>query len=429
MTALYFLLSQLRSLVVDGSNTLLSGLRVGGKPSVRAFCALLAMLDQAGVQFRVWFDNSVYPHLQNAGMDVYELKALIAELNRHGLLNMAPRADMGIHADCLRLNAGVVNGTDRNDSWPAPVPDIYRARLSVAAGGELIVSISAAGSGRRLASHSVSDAFQFRGLSFPALPHARNPPDLGHAWAARPKFRGRRAPGSLIVLALDASPSMDIRDTFDGRSRAAHVNDLVRATVVDLSKSAIASNCLLSVVAFSSEVQVLSPDGSGLIFSPLRAWQGAPGFNYVDAVKRNGTNIRLTLDQCNDQIDGFRQSDVAGELAMSWKNATVIMATDGEHCTEIDGRLETSKDILAHVFATINRSDDVSFGFVGLGDEADHQSLLSWSSPATPQQISLAARKNVPLQDGKLYVPIASQDANLGNIIRSFVDLASSRAV
>ena len=412
--------------VIDGSNVLLSN-RVAGTPSLRAFAALLCMLDGEGRSFKVWFDNSIYPHVREGGGDVDELKRLIAELNHHQLLNMAPRADEGIQADCKRFNAPVINGGDKNDSWRAPAPQILRCRLNVVGGKELMVYVAPAGSGKKLFSASVSRAFQFRSLAYPALADAGSPPDIGTAWAPPPKFKGRRAPGSLLVLALDASPSMDAKDTFDGRTRAVQVGDIVRDSLAALTESNIGPNLLVCILSFSGDVILVPPGGEGFIFSPIQAWLRSPMPDYTSGITRDWTNIRLALDRAADLIDGFRQSDVAQQLAQNWKNATVVMLTDGEHKTKINGQPELSKDIVTHVFATLNRSENVSFGFIGLGDKADHESLIGWSTIATPQQLTIAARKGVQLVGQRLYVKANSQDSNLGHVVRSFIDLASSR--
>lgn len=412
--------------VIDGSNVLLSN-RIAEAPSVRAFAGLLCMLDGEGKTFKVWFDSSIYHHVRDGGGDVEELKRLIAELNLHQLLAMAPRADEGIQSDCHKFNAPVINGGDKNDSWRTPAPPIFRCRLNLVGGRELMVYVAPAGSGKKLFSASVSRDFQFRGLSYPALADAGSPPDIGVAWAPPPKFQGRRAPGSLLVLALDASPSMDARDTFDGRTRAAHVCDIVRDSLSDLMQSYIGPKMLVCILSFSGDVALITPGGEGFVFSPLQSWLTAPMPDYVSGIKRDWTNIRLALDRSADFIDGFRQSDLAQQLAMNWRNATVVMLTDGEHLIKVNGNDETSKDIVTHVFATLNRSENVSFGFIGLGDKADHESLIGWSTIATPQQLTLASRKGVQLIGQRLYVKANSRDSNLGHVVRSFIDLASSR--
>ncbi len=414
--------------VIDGSNVLLAkASRIGGAPSVRVIAALLSMLDANGKSFKVWFDKSIYHHVEGGGGDIDALRCLIDELNYHGLLSIAPRADPGIQADCLRFGAPVINGGDNNDSWRAPVPPIFRCRLSGMAGSELMVYVAPAGSGMKTFTQSVSKAFQFRGIQFPSLNAQDVPLDAGTSWAQQPKFKGRRVPGNLLVLALDASPSMDTPDTHDGRTRAAHLNEILKATIDGLSHSTIASNLQICVLSFSSDVILRTANDSGFLFSPLQDWQKAPLNDYLLGVERNGTNIRLALDRAADYIDGFRQSEVAQQLATKWKNATVVVLTDGQHYTSVDGGVETSKDIINHVFATLSRSENVCFGFLGLGEGADHESLTSWASEATLEQNEMARRKGVQLVPGRLYVKANNRDSNLTNVVRSFIDVASHR--
>ncbi len=277
---------------------------------------------------------------------------------------------------------------------------------------------------------SVSKAFQYRQIRYPALTTHEAPLDAGILWARQPKFKGRRAPGSLLVLALDASPSMDSRDTYDGRSRAAHVNDILKATVDGLSQSAIASHLQLCILSFSTDVVLKTANSSGYVFSSIQEWQNMPLGDYLLDVEREGTNIRLALDRATDYIDGFRQSEVAQQLAVNWRHATVVMLTDGEHHTlSSDGKLEESKDIINHVFATLSRSESTCFGFVGLGEGADNDSLISWASEATENQTATARRKRVQLISDRLYVGANNRDSDLDTIVRSFVDVASSRVM
>ena len=412
--------------IIDGSNVLLSN-RVGGAPSVRIFAALLSMLDGNGKTFKVWFDNSIFHHVESGGGDVDGLHRLVSELNLHGLLGMMSRADVGIQKDCRHFDAAVINGGDNNDSWPAPAPPIFRCRINLVAGKDLQIYVAQAGGGRKLFAQSISKAFRFRGIQFQALNANDLPPDAGTSWAPLPRFKGRRPHGNLLVLALDASPSMDTPDADGGKMRSAKLNEILKATIAGLSESALASTMQICLLSFSSDVVLHTANDSGFVFSPLNDWQKAPLEDYLRGVNRDGTNIRLALDRAADYIDGFRQSEVAVQLAMSWKNATVVIMTDGDHQVVTNGALETSKEIINHVFATISRSEDVCFGFIGLGDGADHESLGSWASEATPLQLEMAHRKGVALEFKRLYVKASNSDSKLERIVRTFIDVASSR--
>ncbi len=412
--------------VIDGSNVLLAN-RVGGAPSVRIFSSLLSMLDSNGKTFKVWFDNSIFHHVESNGGDIDGLHRLVSELNLHGLLGMMPRADVGIQKDCHSFGAAVINGGDNNDSWPAPAPPIFRCRINLVGGKDLQIYVAPAGSGKKLFTQSINRAFRFRGIQFQALNANDLPPDAGTSWAPLPRFKGRRPHGSLLVLALDASPSMDIPDADGGKKRSAKLNEILKATISGLSDSGLASTLQICLLSFSSDVVLHTANDSGFVFSPLNDWQKAPLDDYLKGVNRDGTNIRLALDRAADYIDGFRQSEAAVQLAMSWKNATVVMMTDGDHKTIVNGALETSKEIINHVFATISRSENVCFGFIGLGDGADHESLGSWASPASDLQLHMAQNKGVALERDRLYVRASNSDSNLERVVRTFIDVASSR--
>ena len=418
---------ELVDFVIDGSNVLLSNC-LGGVPSIRGFAYLLSLLDQHQKSFSVWFDNSIYHHIENKGADVDELKRLIAELNSHRLLQMMSKADEGISNECRQFNAPVINGGDKNDSWPAPVPRIFRCRLNTVKNNELSIYVAPAGGGAKLFSGSLSPAFQFRGLTYGPLEQSSAPPDIGISWAAPPVYKGRGKPGALLVLVLDASPSMDTRDTFDGRTRAAHVQEIVHETLSGLCTSRIGANVMIAVLSFSSEVAVVPATDAGYVFSSLKSWSQVELPNYLQYVDRSGTNIRLALDKAADLIDGFRHSDVAQRLSLGWNEASVVMLTDGAHLAGTSTEPEHSNDILAHIFATLNRSENVSFGFIGLGEDADHGSLQGWSTLATPEQARVAQKKGVPLETGRLYVKANIKDLDSRSLIRTFIDLASSSA-
>jgi hypothetical protein len=113
---------------------------------------------------------------------------------------------------------------------------------------------------------------------------------------------------------------------------------------------------------------------------------------------------------------------------MNWDAATVVLLSDGEHNTEVNGKFETSGDIDDHVYATISRSENVSFGFIGLGASAKHDAMQTWATRATDTQREMATRMNIPLVGGSLYVKADAKNEHLDYVVRSFIDIASSRA-
>jgi hypothetical protein len=343
--------------VIDGSNVLL-GLRINRVPSVRAFARLLAALEEHAMTYHVWFDNSIRGHLAGHPQEANVFAALLQVLQKAELVNTAPRADTRIQQACKEFDCPVINTSDNNTSWTHK-PTIYRCRFT---SNKASIYVTLAQSRDRILQALLDKSFFFRGLHFPVS--ATSIGDDENPIVEMPSFR--RPPsqnGNLLVLALDASQSMDATDTYDGRSRAAHVNEVLRKSFEELNKSSIASTLYVAVLAFSSDVIPLSPHGEGSIFSPVRDWYSCINSGlaeYETYVERAQTNIRLALDRATDFIDRFRSSDEAPKLARQWPSAAVVILTDGAHFLGGPANPETSRDILGHVFHTLNRSEGIS---------------------------------------------------------------------
>jgi hypothetical protein len=412
--------------VIDGSNVLLEN-KIGPAPSVRLFAALLHMLDQNGKAYKVWFDDSIHRHLAEKGADISSFKNLLGILRRKNCVDSASHADPRIQQDCQNFSAPVINGGDKNDSWRGFIPKIIRCRVQRSQSKGVTVFLAAAGSSKKLMTFDAAGAFQYVGMVFDALLDADRTASVGRNFAQLPRLKGTRPHGNLLVLALDASGSMDETDTYDGRPKHEHVNEILHDTLQRLGQSSIASSLWICVLAFSDQVLEHPPDESDAIFSSVGDWAGST-IDYLAGIERGYTNIRFALDRSADLIDGFRHSDVARALAMRWDAATVVLLTDGVHNTCVNGIFETASDIDDHVYATIRRSENVSFGFIGLGKSAKHDAMETWATRATDQQKEMAVQKKVPLVGGSLYVKVDAKSEHLGYIIRSFIDIASSRA-
>lgn len=411
--------------VIDGSNVLL-GLRIKRVPSVRALARLLAALDAQGLTYTVWFDNSIRAHLGQHPDQLAAFDDLKRVLESASLVHMAPRADRGIQKACKEFDCPVINSSDNNDSW-AFQPTIFRCRFTV---DRSTVFVARAHSRTKILQASVVESFEFRGVRFPAIAGSS---DIESPVVSVPSIRPKVfTNGHLLVLALDASQSMDAEDTFDGKSRCYHVNDILKKSIEELGKSAIATQLYIAVLAFSSDVVALHADETGSIFAPVRDWVKWLNNNpasYELKVDRAQTNIRLVLDRASDYIDHFRISEEAGQLARKWASAAVVTISDGAHYLKSEESTEMSKDILGHVFFTLNRSEDIAFAFVGIGAQADHDSMTAWASEATAQQKDLARGMSPPVQlvEDRLYVKVDSAEANMGRIVRSFVNVVSRR--
>lgn len=407
--------------VIDGSNVLL-GLRLKRVPSVRALARLLAALDAANKSYRVWFDNSTRGHLATHREELELFNALLKTLQGAKLVQMAPHADSGIQRDCKEFGCPVINSSDNNDSWPFQ-PKIYRCRFGR---NREQLYVAPAHSPKRIVEVSLVESFDYRGLNFPATQAQAT--DEGAVVSVPSVRQPIQQNGNLLVLALDASQSMDQTDTYDGRSRAAHVNDILRKSIEELYKSTIRNSLYIAVLVFSSDVVTITPESKGPTFAPVKDWSKwvtTWAGSYESVVPRAQTNIRLTLDRASDFLDQFRSSDEAPLLARRWTSAAVVTLTDGAHFLGEPEHAETSKDILGHVFHTLNRSENIQFAFVGIGADADDASMTAWASEATERQSQLAQRKNIELINSRLYVKVNNNDVNIGGIIRSFVDIVS----
>jgi hypothetical protein len=414
--------------IVDGSNVLLAN-TINDIPSVRLFAAFLHMLDQHNKTYRVWFDNSIRWHLRERGADLAEFELLVAAIGEKNSVNFAPRADDPVQDECKKYHVPLINGTDNLTSWRYIPPSVIRCRSMGGGNSGLTVYLSYAGNKKKLMSFDAATAFRYQTMAFEALEKTALLGKIGLPYAQRPRFRNVRTHGNLLVLALDASMSMDETTTHDGAPKHAHVNQILRSTLERLKQSTIAANLWVCVLTFSDDVMIHSPkDAQGIIFSSVAEWDGGPDLNYLDGVQRGCTNIRYAVDSAAGLIDGFRHSDAAREIAMNWNAATIVMLTDGAHYIKSGDIEETQVDIRDQLYETISRSEEVSFGFIGIGDDARHEDLHMWATKATPRQAAMAKRMGVDLQGNALFVKVDQKSDKLDHVVRSFIDIASSRA-
>ena len=103
--------------VIDGSNVLLEN-KVDKKASVRLFAALLSMLDQKGLTYRVWFDESIFRHLAEKGGDEPAFKRLLENLQRRSSVmrcaEIPGQAHGGVHDDSPPSVDDVADPVHRN---------------------------------------------------------------------------------------------------------------------------------------------------------------------------------------------------------------------------------------------------------------------------------------------------------------------------
>lgn len=420
--------------VIDGSNALLH-LALNGAPSVRLFCAMLAMLDRNGKRFKVWFDKSIYHHIEERGGDLELFRWLVDALNRAQVLGMEAWADPHIAEDCKKHAAPVINGTDNNTSWTGYFPPIIRCTASASRDkGAIALILYPAGGGEKLMQTDAAASFQFAGQTFQALGAGSELVAAGlRRMAPEPDALGRKDYGNLLVLALDASKSMNTPDTHNGVARHKLVTDTVRQlfSVEGLGASSIGRSLWIAVLSFGEDIRVVRPGEEEGVFFPLKHWMlASESVDYTAGVAREATNIRLALDRAAAFIEEFVQKDrEERKLAKKWQTKTVVMLTDGEHQLGVNGQVEKTKDIHEHVYRTVHRAADVRFGFIGLGQGADNAALNRWASQASPQQLDMAQTRQVVLQGSALHVVVDPKAADAATAIRAFIDVVSSKAV
>jgi hypothetical protein len=416
---------------IDGSNVLL-GLRLNHKPSHRLFARLLHSLQERGVGFQVFFDNSIERLMAKEGLAA-EWTALRGSLATAGVIpTFASRADPLIESFCSTQDAWVINSSDKMDSWNTRPSQIHRVRahrnrnmLQLA----LIDDVT----GKFVFHTTAHEAFHFGGVEFPSL--NINNAVLETLIAPDTQFSSPAAEGTLLVFALDASGSMGETNSYDGRPKTLHLNDTVKASIVRLRNSRIAEGLYVAILRFENDVTPLLCS-TGKVFSSINDWfEGVSSFDYLQGVRLAQTNIRLALQRSKELI----QNTVADEnsvyaLADNWR-AAVILVTDGNHCVERgdgSGTYESDVDVAPQALdihqglsGLIGGRIDV--GCVGIGTDVNRDLLMNIASPCTPIQRGMANRAGIAdlLLGDRLFINVDSKSERFGEAVRTFIDVAS----
>lgn len=417
---------------IDGSNVLL-GLRLNKKPSERLFARLLAALAARGDECQVFFDNSIKPKMAQQGLSA-EWRLLESSLVGAGVAPLyASRADPLIEAYCKSNGAAVINSGDKMDSWNTRPSQIHRARVHRNRNMLQLALIDDA-TGKFVFHVSAHDQFEFGGVQFPAL-NAQNT-TVESMIAPDTQYSSVAAEGTLLVFALDASGSMAQTNSFDGRPKSDHLNDIVKKAIARLRSSRIGEGLYVAVLRFENDVTPLST-ASGAAFSSVNDWfSGLSTFNYLDGVTLGQTNIRLALQKSKELIQNtLADTDSVSALADSWR-ACVILVTDGNHyVVKTDGSVETDAEVALQALdiheglkGLIGSRIDV--GCVGIGTDLNRELLKNIASLCTPTQKGMAARAGIGplLQDNRLFIVVDSSDNRFGEAIRTFIDVASGSA-
>lgn len=179
----------------------------------------------------------------------------------------------------------------------------------------------------------------------------------------------------LLVFVLDGSGSMDYNDTYDKRSRAEHLCELLRATLERLARSSRRSAYRVNFVYFSDGVYV-EEVGGRKYFTLDEALQLLK--NPVQVAGGRSTWIAGGLRKALEIIEEFERDESLPER----KKVTVFLFTDGaENVEGKDAVRRYANEIKAHRLAPILAT--VSFG---TEQETDKDLLKSIASEASDRQ-------------------------------------------
>lgn len=419
--------------VIDGSNVLL-GLRIKRTPAPRAFGRLVAALLEEGNDIDIVFDNSIRGFVDRFKIQD-EWKALLKGLKT---ANVPPT--FVAHGDSLveqlsLKGAAIINFNDKMDSWPNRPRQVIRARLRRTS-GRACVTLQEDGSTKPRLSSEVESAFSLGKVSYTGYHLKRE--DVARAIAKDHAADSVAPEGLLLVVLLDSSASMMSTDTYDGRPKCEHLNEVVSQTIDRFSGSAVASQLYIALVRFDTDAAPIL-NHTEAVFSSVPDWleHFRNGFSYLQGCRPgNGTNIRHALDSARDALtDAIDDESEISSIADYW-TASIVLITDGLHVVQSKDGLEGTEEILrqAEMLHTgLDGLSHVSIGAVGIGRDTDRDLLLHISSPCSATQLRMAKAARVldRLESDsndrpRLCTMVESEDTDFGHVIRSFIDVASS---
>ena len=418
---------------IDGSNALL-GLRIDRQPSVRLFCRLLLALKERKDEIQIFFDENLRHIMAREGLQG-DWTRLLDALRAEGLTPaFALRADPLIEKACRDENAAVINSSDKMDSWNTRPSTVHRARAFRSRAGLHVTLINDA-NGQFVLRAPAHEPFTYGGIQFPAM-------NAADAVIERSIAPDRDAPvvaeGILLVLALDASGSMTEKNSYDGRAKSEHLNEVVKSTLTRLRSSGIRNGLYVGILRFENDVTPLLCPDTGTLFASIDDWQSAlAAFDYLSGVQPGQTNIRLALQRAKEAVqETLADEESISTLGDNWRS-TVILITDGNHfVTRSDGSVESDKDVAEaalniHMGAPNLIGGRIDVGCVGIGTDVNVAMLSTIASRCTPRQLRMARIAGIArlLNSEQLFLQVDSSDPGFPDAIRTFIDVASTSAV
>lgn len=418
---------------IDGSNVLL-GLRLDKKPSIRLFIKLLSALRDRHDEFHIFFDDSIRYIMDREGLG-NDWARFVETLRYEGISPVyAPRADPLIERFCKEQSAALINSSDKMDSWNTRPTVVHRARAFRYRGG-LYITLMDDLNGQFVMRAPAHEPFSFGVTSFPSLDP--NTSILERPITSNQDENVAVAEGTLLVLALDASGSMTESNTYDGRAKSVHLNEVVKSAVTRLRNSKISDGLYVAVLRFENTVTPLRCPRTDTYFASIADWQATISeFDYLAGISPGQTNIRLALQRAKELIqETVADADSVSALADAWR-ATVILITDGLHYVErLDGTVETDKDVASAILSIHMGASDligskIDVGCVGIGTDVNSAMLGTIASRCTPQQLKMARNAGIAnlLVNNQLFIRVDSARPGFSDAIRSFIDVASASA-
>ena len=187
---------------------------------------------------------------------------------------------------------------------------------------------------------------------------------------------GSAAEVNLVAFVLDGSPSMEDKQTPDGRPKADHLVDIVKAVLQRLHGSAVAPSFRVSFTYFNSQVQTENDKGR-VYFTLEEALQRLENpVEFMDRINpRGGTAIADALAEVRTTVlSNFKAADDLPDKRYS----TVFLFTDGKE------NVRRKEDV--GVEAGKLKMGGAKIATISFGSDADTELLESIASDLSEKQ-------------------------------------------
>jgi Mg-chelatase subunit ChlD len=410
----------------DGSNLTLGLASRSKREGIFLFCVAFKYLSDIGFKCTAFFDQSVFRmHAKKFPQeDISLLDCLIRASN--GDIAKVGYTDDLLLTQATKASGYVVSHTDKYRTWTdktqLPVPPVIRVKH---AGSRIYFDPENAA----LAPFSITipSTVELFGIRV-----EHNEEEDG-VLIEKPELAptgGISLTGRLIVLALDASGSMCNRenganDTYDGRFKSDHLNEVLRDTIRRLARSNVRDSFYISIVNFAGAASVRSFKGKQMLNVEEAAVHiGGDKFNYLEGARGDGTNIADALRVSIDLIDKTLANHANKRLHDEW-HALVILFTDGRHTGQITEVTNIARQTA--ITHTTLASGNIRIACVGVGKDCDANLLKEISSEAETDELTRLKRAQLKdfLYGSSLVVLVSEKSDRYGDIIRNFVDVVS----